>query len=249
MTILTPSPRVTGALLVISAAVANGAFTGLSSFFDYPRVLQAPADRVLEQFTEQAVRVGALFTLLAMGAALLLPIALGTAALAGPGRWTRAAALTGVAAALVQAVGLARWPLLVPSLAATATDPTASPADRSTAVERFELANSVLGQIVGEAGGFLLTAAWTVLVLAALGQRHILPRWSTSLALVSAPMILAGLLVPLGVPGADAVNFVGYILWSGWIVALGVTLLRGGLTTRSAATAASAPTRHAVVAA
>ena len=34
MAILTPSPRVTGALLVLSAAVVNGAFTGLSSYFD-----------------------------------------------------------------------------------------------------------------------------------------------------------------------------------------------------------------------
>ena len=175
-----------------------------------------------------------------MGAALLVPIALGTAALAGPSRWARAAALTGVAAGVVQAVGLARWPLLVPSLANTATDPTASAAERATAIDRFELANSVLGQIVGEAGGYLLTAAWTVLVLTALSQRHILPRWSTALALVSAPMILVGLLVPVGVPSADAVNFVGYVLWSVWIVTLGVTLLRGRLATRSAVTTASA---------
>jgi hypothetical protein len=57
---------------------------------------------------------------------------------------------------------LARWPLLAPFLAATASDPTASTAERATAIDRFELANRVLGQIVGEAGGYLLTAAWTV---------------------------------------------------------------------------------------
>lgn len=41
-------------------------------------------------------------------------------------------------------------------------------------------------------------------------------------------MILAGVLVPPGVPGADLTNFAGYVLWSLWLVALGVRLTRRG---------------------
>jgi hypothetical protein len=43
---------------------------------------------------------------------------------------------------------------------------------------------------------------------------------------VSAVLILAGVLSPLGLPAIDLANFVGYILWSAWLVAFAVLLLR-----------------------
>src|SRR3954454_1432813 len=146
MAIMPPGPRLTGALLVSSAVVVTVAFAGLGSAFDYPDVLGEPPDQVLAEFAAHPWLVGSLFALLALGAAMLAPIALGTARLAGPSRWSTAAAATGVAAAVVQLVGLARWPLLVPSLAATVADPTSSAVDRASAVEQFTWLNTVLGQ-------------------------------------------------------------------------------------------------------
>lgn len=127
------------------------------------------------------------------------------------------------------------WPLLVPTLAATAADPGATAADRAAAVDRFHTLHTVLGQIVGEAFGYLLTAAWTVLIVVALRRggagrpvphRFVLGRFSAGLALLSVPLILTGLLVPLGAPGADLANFIGYVAWSLWLVVFGVGLLR-----------------------
>ncbi|MFI7601199.1 hypothetical protein [Actinoplanes sp. NPDC049681] len=43
----------------------------------------------------------------------------------------------GVAAAVVQVVGLLRWPLVVPFLAGVVTGPATSPAGRPGAVESF----------------------------------------------------------------------------------------------------------------
>ena len=79
----------------------------------------------------------------------------------------------GIAAAAVQVIGLARWPLLVPGFAADASssDPTVAAGARDT----FLLAHRVLGTVVGETFGYLLTAAWTLLVLVALGRG--VPRW------------------------------------------------------------------------
>jgi hypothetical protein len=222
-----PGPRSTGALLVASAVVVTVAFAGLGPAFDYPDVLGQPAEQVLLAFSARAWLVGSLFTLLALGAAMLAPIAVGTARLAGPGRWSTAAAATGVAAALVQLVGLARWPVLVPSLAATVADPAASAVDRASATEQFAWLNTVLGQGLGETCGYLLTAAWTVLILVALRRRFGVPRLFAAVGVVSAAMILAGLLVPFGVPGADTTNFAGFLLWSAWIVWFGVLSLRG----------------------
>ena len=59
----------------------------------------------------------------------------------------------------------------------------------------FGTANRVLGNLVGETGGYLLTAAWTLLVLAALG-RAFAGRWFPALGAVSAVLVLAGVLSP-----------------------------------------------------
>src|SRR4051812_10086648 len=221
------APRTTGALLISAAVLANTAFLGLSSAFGYPDVLQLPAQQALARFAEQAPLVPVLFVVLAAAAALLAPVALGLSRLGG-GRWRRITAAAGIGAALVQVVGLLRWPLLVPGLAATVTDPSASAVARQAAGERFEALGTVLGRIVGESGGYLLTAVFTVAVVLALRERYRLSRLQVVLGLGSVPLVLAGLLVPLGVPGADAANFAGYVVWTAWCVVLGVRLVRTG---------------------
>jgi hypothetical protein len=62
-------------------------------------------------------------------------------------------------------------------------------------------------------------AAWTVLVVMAVRPG----RLSGALGLLSAALILAGLLVPLAVPGADLANFIGYVLWSLFLVVLALS--------------------------
>jgi MFS family permease len=216
----------TGALLIAGAVVANAAFAGLGAVFDYPDVLRRPAEEILTRFHADALIVGGLFLLLACGAALLAPIAVRLSRIAGRGRLATAAMVTGIAAAAVQVIGLLRWPLAVPFLAGVVTDPAASAADRADATDTFRTLHTVLGQAVGEAGGYALTAAWTVLVIAALPRPRRGGRIIAALGLASAAMILAGLLSPLGVPGADLANFLGYLAWSVWLVALGIAIIR-----------------------
>lgn len=234
-------PRRTGALLVASAVAANVAFIGLGGVFEYPQVLQQPAATVLRRFADSGWQVAGLFALLALGSAAMGPISVGLARLGGGPRTARAVVVAGVAAAVVQAVGLLRWPLLVPGLAATATDPSSSPGAVRAAEHRFDLLGTVLGTVVGEGLGYVCTAAFTVLVVAALRRRWSLPRVPTALALMSAPMILCGLLVPFGVEVADMVNFAGYVLWSVWVIVLGVRLVRTGTPGGPVTTGAPAP--------
>jgi hypothetical protein len=206
--------RLTAALMIAAAVLVNVAFTGLGAVFDYPDVLSHPPAQALEAFRAHEGAVVAWFVVLAVGAALLAPIGIGVGRLSGA-RAMRWAVPVAVAAAAVQVVGLSRWPLLVPGWAADG-----GPA----AVDAFATANRVLGTAIGETGGYLLTAAWTVLVLVALG-RGFAGRWFVALGGVSAVLVLSGVLVPLGVPGADTANFAGYVLWSVWIVAFGLRLL------------------------
>ncbi|MDD7920198.1 DUF4386 family protein [Actinomycetospora callitridis] len=208
------TPRRTAALMLAAAVLVNVAFAGLGAVFDYPDVLAQPAETVLAGFRASQTAVIAGFLALALGAAMLAPVAIGVGRLSDS-RAMRWAVPVGVAAAVVQVVGLLRWPLLVPGWAAAAAgdDPAAAAAAR----DAFGTAHRVLGTLVGETGGYLLTAGWTVLVLAALGTAFA-GRWFVVLGAVSAVLVLAGVLTPLGLPLVDTANFVGYVLWSIWLV-------------------------------
>ena len=125
-----------------------------------------------------------------------------------------------MAAAVVQVVGLQRWLTLVPGIAADALDP----ARHDAAGQEFTRWHTLLGQVIGETVGYALTAVFTVLVAYALG-RAILPRWLAILGYAAAALIATGVLVPV-IGAASVTNFVGYVLWCGWLLAVAYTLLR-----------------------
>lgn len=202
--------KLVAALLVLGAVLANIAFIGLGSVFNYPEILQQPATEILRQFMTNQNAILFWFTILAIGAGLLAPIAVILGRLGS----SRMAVWTGVLAASVQVIGLSRWVLIVPGLA------------QKGDVATFELLNTILGTIVGETFGYLFTAAWTILIIQSMGK-IIERQWFSWLGVTSALLILLGLFIPLGVPGTDTANFFGYILWSCWLVALGVLIWRG----------------------
>ena len=109
--------KLTAALLILAAVLANVAFTALGSIFNYPDVLDEPAGSVLASFREHEDAVSAWFIVLALSAALMAPIAIGVGRLSSDPRM-RIAVWVGIAAAVVQVIGLARWPILVPGYAA-----------------------------------------------------------------------------------------------------------------------------------
>jgi hypothetical protein len=214
--------RLTAAMLVVAAVLTNLAFTALGSVFDYPDVLKEPTDDILAAFRDSQTVVAGWFGVMAISAALFAPIAIGVGRLSSS-RVMRVAVRAGIAAAVVQVIGLSRWPLLVPGYAADAASP--DPAIAAAGRESFETAHRILGNLIGETFGYLFTAAWTLLVLVAIG-RVIAGRWFTVLGAVSAGMILTGVLSPLDLPGVDLANFAGYVLWSIWLIAFAAVLLR-----------------------
>ena len=221
--------KLTAALLVAAAVSTNVAFTALGIVFNYPDVLKEPVEDVLASFRASQGAVTGWFTLLAVSAALFAPIAVGVGRLSTRPAM-RLAVPVGIAAAAVQVIGLLRWPLLVPGYAADAA--SADPAVAGAARDSFATAHRILGNIVGETSGYILTAAWTVLVLAALGG-VVAGRWFTALGAVSAVLILAGVLSPLDLPAIDMANFAGYVLWSAWLVVFAVLLVRRPRTANS----------------
>ncbi|WP_067841510.1 DUF4386 family protein [Nocardia lijiangensis] len=212
-------PWPTIALLVAAPVALNVAFLGLGAVFDYPDVLQQPAPEVLDLFRANQLAVVTWFTVLAAAALALAPLAMLIGRLDRSATMRRAVHV-GVAAAVVQAIGLLRWPLLVPTLA----DRAAAEGPDSSAVHTFELLGTILGTALGETLGYLLTAAWITVVCLALRQTF--PLWFTTLGHACAALIALGALTPLALSYVDTANFIGYILWSAWLVTFAVLLGR-----------------------
>jgi Domain of unknown function (DUF4386) len=213
--------RLTATLLILAAVLANVGFTALGSIFNYPDVLDEPAGAVLADFRDQQGAVSAWFAVLALSAALLAPIAVGVGRLSRD-RVMRIAVRVGLAAAVVQVIGLLRWPILVPGYASDAA--SADPGVAAAGRDAFRTASDILGTAMGETLGYLLTAVWTGLVIVALGRRFA-GRWFPALGLTSAALVLVGVLSPLDLPVVDTANFFGYVLWSLWLIGFGVVLI------------------------
>lgn len=219
--------RITGLVLIVLPLAFNGIFFALARAFDYPDILRQPTEVILKRFSAGGARLIALWYAFALTALLAVPLALLFAQVfaATQPALAAASAIVGALSGLVQALGLLRWPLLVPTLAARYTDPAATPATRETVAVVFQAFHQYVGVVVGEHLGYLFTGAWTILISALiLGA----PAFSPILGIVgllAALGILAGLAEPFGWKPAGAINAISYIVWSLWLIACGLTLV------------------------
>jgi hypothetical protein len=143
----------TGLLLLVLPVAYNLFFTLLARTFDYPDILRRPTAEVLARFAAGGSRLVLIWWGFAMSAVLLAPaVVLVSASLADAGPTVLAlATATGLLAALVQFLGLVRWPFAVPHLARLAADPAASPATGEAVAVTFQTLNRYLGVAVGGA--------------------------------------------------------------------------------------------------
>ena len=223
----------TGLLLLILPVAYNVFFTLLARGFDYPGILRQPTDQVLQRFAAGGSRLVLAWWGLAMSAALLAPAVVlvsATLADADPTVLALATAL-GLLAALVQFLGLVRWPFAVPHLARVAADPVTTPATRDAIEVVFQTLNRYLGVAVGEHLGYLFTGLWTALAGVALIQSDLLHPLFGTVGLVLAPLFVLGSLEfvgpfePRGWKLAGTLVPFAYIGWSVWLLALGIGLL------------------------
>jgi hypothetical protein len=223
---MTAPRQLTGSLLVIVPLVFTAGFTGLQMTFDYPAVLRFPAGEVLTRFAAGGVDLHLYWYAMFAAALGLIPAAIGF----GLKTWERdnlLAALSigfGVVAGLVQALGLLRWVMLVPSLAAAYVAPGATAMDQAVAAGLFDAMNHYLGTGVGEHLGYLFTGAWTVMVSALIWKQW---RPLAIAGVMIALGVVAGMAEPFGVPMTGMINALSFSLWALWALVLGVMVLRG----------------------
>jgi hypothetical protein len=227
-----------GALLILGAVLVNIPYTLLIVTFDYPDILRAPTGEILTKFA--AGGSGLIWTWLAfawVGLPILVGILLVPRALAGDrpanrGQFSGSLALFfGSAGAIAQMIGLLRWSFVVPALAHLYTAPQATPATREAVVAVFQAVHQYGGVVLGEHIGQTFTILWMVLLSLSLLRQGKLPRWLPWAGFVAAGVYalaqgeLLATVMP-GIPAWEAAGLVGSLLWLGWLIALGIALIR-----------------------
>jgi hypothetical protein len=225
-----------GVLLILVPIVFNGAFFELGRAFDYPAILRKEPDEILRRFAAGGTGLLLRWHLLFISALAMLPLAVLLALVLAYDAGSALTTLTmvvGVVAALVQALGLARWVFAVPELARryVAADGSDGAATRGSIEVAFAVLHRYLGIGVGEHLGYLATGTWTILVAVSILQGPILPSWTSVAGLVIGMALLIGTLEFVG-PNerngwalAGTIVPIAYIAWSIWLIVIGVLLL------------------------
>lgn len=215
------------ALMIAVPAVFATGFTGLQMVFEYPDILRHPAGEVLTRFAAAGPELG-LFWYAMMAAALaFVPAAIALAMQYRAGNPVLAAfsAGFGILAGLVQALGLLRWVMLVPGLAATYVAPGATDTQKEMATALFDAANRYLGMGVGEHFGYLFTALWTLTIALLVWKQF---RVLALAGIAIAAGVIVGMAEPFGVPMVGDINSIAFSLWALWALAFGVALIWKG---------------------
>ena len=226
---------ITAVLLIVVPIAFNVAFFELGRAFEYPNILRKEPDEILRRFAAGGSGLILRWEALMVSALLMLPLSalLAVVLAASPGL-TVLSVVVGAAAALVQGLGLVRWPFAVPELARrylAAPEGPDGDATRRTVEVVFASLHRLLGVGIGEHLGYLFTGLWTVLVAGSILSTTVLPAW---LGIVGLPIGIALLVGTLefvgpnerdGWPLAGTVVPIAYIAWSVWLIGLGVFLL------------------------
>jgi uncharacterized protein DUF4386 len=224
------------ALLLIGVPIAfNLSFFELGRAFDYPNILRKEPDEILRRFAAGGSALILRWEALLVSALLMLPLAglLGVVLAASPAL-TVLSIMVGTVAALVQGLGLVRWPFAVPELArryvAAPDGPDGDPT-RQTVETVFATLHRLFGVGIGEHLGYLFTGLWTLLLAGSILTTPVLPAWLGIVGLPIGIALLVGTLEFLGPNERDGWALAGtivpiaYIAWSIWLIALGVFLL------------------------
>jgi uncharacterized protein DUF4386 len=224
-----------GAFLIVLPLAFNLFFFLLARLFDYPDILRSPTENILSRFQAGGMRLKLLWFGFMLTAVLLAPLAvlLGQVLARDGLTVVPTATVVGVLAAVVQFLGLARWPFLVPALGRTYDDPTSSQATREATLVVFESFHRYLGVAIGECLGYLFTGAWTVLVGVAMLQSSAFEPWvawpgiAIGLFLVAGSLEFVGRFEEKGWKPAGVIVPIAYTAWSLWLVSAGLVLLFG----------------------
>jgi len=217
----------TGGLLLLVPIAFNVTFILLQRSFEYPDILRKPTDYVLRRFKEGGPSLRRLWYVFTFSALLFIPVPVMVQQVFQPDvPWFLVVGTSiGVLAGAVQVLGLIRWPFLVTSLAEMYYQPDATEATRNAIAVVFQAFHRYAGVAIGEHLGYIFTSLWTILLCLAIITTQFMSPLLGRLGILPALGVLAGVFEETGFKPAGAINAISYLLWSLWLIALGVALL------------------------
>jgi hypothetical protein len=218
---------INGLFLILVPIAFNATFFLLQKNFEYPDILRKPTDTILRRFKEGGGSLRRLWYAFTFSAVLFTPVPVMVQQVFQPDApwFLGVGTLLGVLAGAVQFLGLIRWPFLVPTLADMYTEPRATQATRDAVEVVFQAFHRYVGVAIGEHLGYLFTSLWTVLLCLAIIQTGLVNPLFGWLGIIPAIGVLVGVFEETGFRAAGAINAMSYILWSLWLVALGIAFL------------------------
>jgi hypothetical protein len=235
---VTRAERSLAASLIVFLVAATLPYTWLIEHFGYDDILREPAGAILQKFHAGGAPLVMAWFAFAMSSLLFIPVARGFQRLLSA-HWgsDTGASVLGIASAIAQAIGLLRWVLVVPALAATFADAQSSQATRDATLVIFDAVHRYGGMVLGEFIGQLLLAGWTGLVALALYRSRAVPRWLAGVGWLTLPFWLVGQtellhgVVP-AVPSIEVIP-IAFMAWEAWLAAIAVSLLAQAWRARS----------------
>jgi hypothetical protein len=217
----------TGLLLILLPIAFNVIFFLLQRTFEYPDILRRPTDYILNRFKAGGNRLILTWYCFALTGLLFVPTAVLVHQVFAKDDipYLAVATTIGVLAGLVQFLGLIRWTFLVPYLATTYFEPDSSQATRDGIAIVFQAFHRYAGMAIGEHLGYLCTSIWTAFIALAITQSPQFNPWLGWAGLIPAIGIFIGLFEEGGFKAAGLINAISYILWSIWLIAVGVALI------------------------
>lgn len=233
-----PTVELATAILLIVVPIAfNVAFFALGAAFDYPDILRREPDEILRRFHAGGAGLILRWEALLLSALAMLPlVALLAVVLAADPALTALAVVFGSVAAVVQGLGLVRWPFAVPELARRYVAADDLPAAEAGAARRavettFATLHRLLGVGIGEHLGYLFTGLWTLVVSASILTTTAVASWLGAPGIVIGFALLIGTLEfvganePEGWKRAGTIVPIAYIAWSVWLIGIGIGLI------------------------
>lgn len=223
-----PVARAAGALLILEALLLFVPVLILGSAIGWPASLSEPPSVVLPLIQAQAGAVRGGYLIYLAYSILIWPMALLTIrAVAGdeaPSPLLRVAAGFAVASAVARSLGIIRWLVAMPALAAIYNDPAAPEATRAAVEVTYRALNDYGGSIGEILGVTLFAALWLACTSVAALRSNALPRWLGVAGLFAAAALSAGLVELFGVD-LGALISVTTSAFQLWLLAAGIVLL------------------------
>lgn len=225
--------RLTGILFIVGAVLVNIPYTLLIMNFEYPDILREPTGYILTQFQQGGT--GLILTWFAfawVGIPLLFAIVLLQKVLERENTpYLRFGTVSGIIGGIAQMVGLLRWTFVVPVLAKTYTNPSASDIAKESAVIAFQAVHQYGGVVLGEHIGQVFSILWMFTISLALFKSNIFNRWLAWFGFLASGVYLLAqaelfaTVIP-NFPVVPEAGLIGSLLWLIWMIVLGVFLIR-----------------------